>query len=67
MRFRAAVSFAGTVSMAKNEEKEIADEAVISDLLRAGYIEPVETETKEVISDEGKRSERKQRKKSAAD
>lgn len=39
--YRALVSFSGKVVMAAGEVKALTDEAVISDLLRAGYIEEV--------------------------
>lgn len=41
MKYKALVSFSGAVSMRKDEEKEISDEAVIKDLLKAGYIMPL--------------------------
>lgn len=41
MKYKALVSFSGTVSMSKDEIKEIKDEAIIKDLLRAGYIMPL--------------------------
>lgn len=41
MAYRALVSFAGLVSMKKGETKEIKDQEVVNDLLRAGYIEEV--------------------------
>lgn len=42
MKYRAKVGFSGIVSMSKGEEREINDKYVVDDLLRAGYIEPVE-------------------------
>lgn len=39
MIYRAKKSFCGAVTMKRGEEKEITDKTVISDLLRAGYIE----------------------------
>lgn len=38
MRVKALVSFAGVLTMRRGETKEIADDAVARDLLRAGYI-----------------------------
>jgi hypothetical protein len=42
MKYKAVVSFSGTISMAEGEIAEIADGAVSADLLRAGYIVAVE-------------------------
>lgn len=42
--FRALKGFAGLLSMKKGDVKEIKDEALVNDLLRAGYIEPVTVE-----------------------
>lgn len=42
--FRALKGFAGLISMRKGDVKEISDEALVNDLLRAGYIEPVTVE-----------------------
>ena len=39
--YRAKVSFSGIVSMAEGEVKNITDDAVAKDLLKAGYIEEV--------------------------
>jgi hypothetical protein len=44
--YRALVTFAGKVSMAKGEIKAITDKKVIASLLEAGYIEPVEEKKK---------------------
>lgn len=40
--YKALVSFTGQVAMAKGQVRELTDKAVIDDLLRAGYIEPME-------------------------
>jgi hypothetical protein len=42
MKYRALVSFSGLVSMSKGEVKEIRDKYIVTDLLRAGYIAPLE-------------------------
>lgn len=39
--YRAKVSFSGIISMAEGEIKNITDNAVANDLLKAGYIEEV--------------------------
>lgn len=41
MKYKALVSFSGAVTMFKDETKEITDEAVVKDLLNAGYIMPL--------------------------
>lgn len=43
MEYKALVSFAGKVSMYEGEVKDLNDKEVIQDLLKAGYIEKVET------------------------
>ena len=42
MKVKALKSFGGIVSMAKGSEKDIKDEVVLKDLLKAGYVEAVE-------------------------
>ena len=42
MKVRALVSFSGIVSMGKGEERDIYNQAVINDLVRAKYIEVLE-------------------------
>ena len=42
MLYKAKVSFSGLVSMYKGETKELTDEEIIKDLLKAKYIEKVE-------------------------
>ena len=46
MKYRALVSFSGLVSMRKNEVKDIRDKAIVTDLIRAGYVEPIEKQKK---------------------
>ena len=41
MRYRALVSFTGTVSMAGGEVREISDLAIAKNLLKVGYIEEI--------------------------
>lgn len=43
MLYRATVSFSGQISMAEGEVRQIAEPSLINDLMRAGYIEPIET------------------------
>lgn len=42
MKYRALIGFSGLVSMSKGEVKEIKDKYIADDLLKAGYIEPIE-------------------------
>ena len=42
MKVRALIGFSGLVSMRKGEVKEIRDKAIVTDLLRAGYVEQIE-------------------------
>lgn len=42
MLVRAKVSFAGKISMMRGKEREIADEEVLNDLLKAGYVELIQ-------------------------
>ena len=41
-KYKALVTFSGAESMAMGEVKELSDQFIIADLLRAGYIIPVE-------------------------
>lgn len=43
-KVKALVSFAGKVSMSAGKVGEITDEVILADLLRAGYVEELETE-----------------------
>lgn len=42
MEIRALCSFSGQITMTKGEVRECGNEYVVSDLLRAGYVEAVE-------------------------
>lgn len=39
MLVKALTSFAGAISMSEGETQEVTDNAIVQDLLRAGYIE----------------------------
>ena len=52
MKYRALVSFAGKISMAKGQIREISNEELISDLFKAKYIEEVKEAIKEVVKTE---------------
>lgn len=42
MKVRAKTSFFGIESMRKGEERDLKDQRIVNDLLRAGYIELLE-------------------------
>lgn len=46
MKVKALTSFTGVLSMTANEVREISDEAVLEDLVEAGFVIPVEKEPK---------------------
>ena len=56
MQFRALISFSGVVSMTMDEVGEISDQSIAGDLLKAGYIEPVEAEEKPKAKKETKKT-----------
>jgi len=51
MKYRALISFVGLISMAKGETREINNKEIISDLLKAKYIEEVKEKSKEEIKE----------------
>ena len=46
-KYKALVSFSGVISAAAGSEIEIKNKTVIKDLLKAGYIKPIEAEESE--------------------
>lgn len=44
MKYKALISFSGKVSMAMDEVKEILDQSIAKDLVKAGYVIPLESE-----------------------
>lgn len=59
MDYIATVSFSGLkLSMAKGQKREITDSALVSDLLKAGYIVPYEA-TDKPIEEKPKNTRRK--------
>jgi len=56
MRVRAAVSFAGAVSMYAGEVRDVEEGCVLDDLLACGYVEPAEEVKNENIGFKSKRS-----------
>ena len=56
MLYKALVSFSGLISMAMDEVREISDQSIVDDLLKAKYIEPVEAEEKPKAKKETKKT-----------
>ena len=46
MKVRATTSFGGLISMYVGEVREVEDFDILNDLMKAGYVEPVEAESK---------------------
>lgn len=46
MRYKALVSFSGKVSMAMDEVRELSDQPIVNDLLKAGYIMELKADRK---------------------
>ena len=44
--YKALISFSGIISMAEGDVANITDDAVVKDLLRAGYIEEIKDNVK---------------------
>lgn len=53
--YRALKSFAGKLTMRKNEVKEITNKAIVKDLIEAGYIEEIKSEKPADIKEEVKK------------
>ena len=53
MKYKALIGFSGLISMGKGEVGEIKDKSLATDLVNAGYIEPVEKPKKEKTSKKG--------------
>ena len=56
MRVRAKVSFAGEVSMALNEVRDVPEGDVLDDLISCGYVVPEEAEKNENKENIGSKS-----------
>ena len=59
MKYRALVSFTGTVSMAMGEVREISDLALAKNLLKVGYVEEIKERGKETEKVSEKVTEKK--------
>ena len=53
MNYRALVNFSGLISMRRGEVKAIKDKALVADLIRAKYIEPLEVPKQKKSSKKG--------------
>lgn len=56
MAYKAVVSFGGKVSMVVGEVRDLTDNAIVKDLLKAGYIEEVKPAEKTKAKKEKKKS-----------
>lgn len=57
MQYRAKVNFSGTVSMCVGEVRDIADESIAKDLIRAGYIEEIQPADKDTAKAKSNKKE----------
>jgi len=55
--YRATKTFVGALKMRRGDVREISDAALVSDLLRAGYIEELETPKKAARATKPKKEE----------
>jgi hypothetical protein len=55
--YKALVSFSGKLSMSKGQVREIKDNVIVEDLLRAGYIEEVKPTKKDEVKPTKKKKE----------
>lgn len=60
MKIKALVSFSGAFSMYKGEIKECSDNAILQDLLQAGYVEEVKEKPKKEVKKNAGKSNNKQ-------
>ena len=51
--YRALISFCGSVSMVMGEVREIPDQSITEDLLKAGYIEEIKAEKPKATKKKG--------------
>ena len=52
--YKALVSFSGIITMAVGDVREISDKAIADDLVKAGYVEPINAEKKDKKKKEDK-------------
>ena len=62
MQYKAIVSFSGKVSMAMGQVRDFSDESLAKDLLKAGYIIPLEADKKAKIEDKKEEKPKTKRK-----
>ena len=61
MLVRAKVNFSGAVSMSAGDVRDIKDQYILNDLIKAGYIEP-EVQEAEIVDKSAKRPVQKKKK-----
>ena len=52
MKVKALRSFSGAVNMSRNQVMDIQDEFILNDLLKAGYVEPLEEANTQMHADD---------------
>ena len=62
MLYMATISFSGLITMRKGEVREISDQSLIDDLMKAGYIIPYEATNKNEPKDDVKTEKKTKRK-----
>lgn len=67
MRYKALVSFSGQISMAMGEVREISDQSIVDDLLKARYIIPIEPKEEKVKTDDVEKPKTKTKRKEKKD
>lgn len=63
MKYRALVSFTGSITMSGGEVREISDPAIAENLLKVGYIEKAEKSLETVEPEKKKSPKRKEKEK----
>lgn len=67
MLYKALVSFSGLISMSGGEVKEITDSTIFDDLLKAGYIIPIEPKAEKAKTDDVEKPKPKPKRKENKD
>ena len=52
MQYKALISFSGLISMSMGEVREIADQKIVNDLLKAGYIQAAVIDKSKIVDNE---------------
>lgn len=67
MRYKALVSFSGQISMAMGEVREISDQSIVDDLLKARYIISIEPKEEKAKTDDVEKPKPKTKRKENKD